>query len=63
MTMKVKAIEKLKFSKDPNDPERLSLRDVARTVFEPEPEEGNQGGCPAQWREPGCDAGLLGCSR
>ena len=50
--MKVKAIEKkLKFSKDPNGPRRLSLRDVARTVFEPEPEEGDQGGCPAQWRE------------
>jgi len=41
--MKVKAIEKkMKFTKDENDPSRcLSLRDVARTVFEPEPEEGD----------------------
>ena len=30
--------------------------------FTKDPNDGDQGGCPAQRRESGCDAGLLGCS-
>ena len=37
----------------------MKVCDESRDVLEPEPEEGDQGGCPAQWRESGCDAGLI----
>ena len=60
MALKVKAVErKIKFSKDENDP------GVYRYVMSPELyialSQAKVGS--AQRREPGCDEGLLGCSR
>ena len=68
MAMKVKAVEKLlKFDKNSAGVYRYvmspEMYSVARDVLEPEPEEGNQGGRSPLGCEPGCDAGLLGCSR
>ena len=64
MAMKVKAVEKLlKFDKNSAGVYRYVMSpEMYSSLNQKKPEEGDQGGCPAQRCEPGRDAGLLGCS-
>ena len=64
MALKVKAVERLlKFDKESAGKYRYVMKPEMYSILQPQSGKGHPRGSPAQRREPGRDAGLLGCSR